>query len=249
MPRRTFVAGAAAVAATAACSSSAPRTAASTTTSTPKSPPSTLTPPSPAFVSAGPRDRQQVALTFHVSGDRALAVRLLDVLKAHQVTITAFIVGTWLDTNGDLVARFIDDGHELANHTLTHPAFSSLDRAAMTSEVTGCRDALVRLAGTGGSYFRPSGTANGIDDPGAVVLEVAQAAGYSTVVGYDVDPADYQDPGASVITRRTSDAVQPGSIVSLHFGHAGTIDALPDIFTTLESRGLHAVAVNQLLAA
>lgn len=174
---------------------------------------------------------------------------MLDLLKAHNVTVTAFIVGTWLDTNGDLVKRFIDDGHELANHTLTHPAFSSLGRAAMSNEVTGCRDVLMRLAGTGGDYFRPSGTANGTDNPGPTVLDVAQAAGYATVVGYDVDPADYQDPGASAVARRTTDALQPGSIVSLHFGHEGTIDALPEILSTLDSRGLRAVVVNQLLSA
>ena len=178
-----------------------------------------------------------------------MAVRLLDVLKAHQVTITAFVVGAWLDTNGDLVTRFVDDGHELANHTLTHPAFSSLDRTAMTNEVTECRDALIRLAGTGGTYFRPSGTANGTDSPGEVVLDVAQRAGYPTVVGYDVDPADYQDPGPSEIVRRTGDAIQAGSIVSLHFGHPGTIEALPDIFNLLDARGLDAVVVKKLLAA
>jgi peptidoglycan/xylan/chitin deacetylase (PgdA/CDA1 family) len=174
---------------------------------------------------------------------------MLDLLKAHQAPVTAFIVGTWLDANGDLVRRFLDEGHELANHTFTHPAFSSLGHTAMTNEVTGCRDALLRLAGTGGTFFRPSGTANGIDNPGPAVLDVAKAAGYATVVGYDVDPADYQDPGAGAIARRTNDALQPGSIVSLHFGHAGTIDALPAIFSTLDARGLRAVAVHQLLSA
>lgn len=178
-----------------------------------------------------------------------MAVSLLDLLKAHQVTITAFVVGTWLDTNADLATRFIEDGHELANHTMTHPTFSSLDRTEMLREVTGCRDALLRLAGTGGTYFRPSGTANGTDDPGEVVLDVARAAGYSTVVGYDVDPADYQDPGASEIVRRAGAAIQPGSIVSLHFGHPGTIEALPDILATLDARSLRAVAVNTLLTA
>ncbi|MEY2424020.1 MAG: hypothetical protein QOI95_4087 [Acidimicrobiaceae bacterium] len=174
---------------------------------------------------------------------------MLDLLKARQVAVTAFIVGNWLDANGDLITRFVEDGHELANHTYTHPAFASLDRAAMANEVTGCRDILLRLAGTGGNYFRPSGTTNGIDDPGPTVIDVARSAGYSTVVGYDVDPADYQDPGASVIAQRTIDALQPGSIVSLHFGHAGTIDALPEILFALDARSLRPVVVNQLLAS
>jgi peptidoglycan/xylan/chitin deacetylase (PgdA/CDA1 family) len=104
------------------------------------------------------------------------------------------------------------------------------------------------LTGSGGRFFRPSGTANGIDVPAPVVLDVAGHAGYATVVGYDVDPADYQDPGATSVSRRTLAAVQPGSIVSLHFGHAGTIDALPSILTGLQARGLEPVTMSVLLA-
>ena len=167
------------------------------------------------------------------------------------MTITAFMVGSWLKDNADLAARFVGDGHELANHTFTHPTqpgFASLDRAAMTSEVTRCRDALIRAAGSGGRFFRPSGTANGTDAPGSTVREVAQAAGYATIAGYDVDPSDYADPGARAVADRTIAAVQPGSIVSLHFGHAGTIDALPPILSALSTRGLKPVSLSALLA-
>jgi peptidoglycan/xylan/chitin deacetylase (PgdA/CDA1 family) len=207
--------------------------------------------PSPdraGFLSAGPRDRQHVALTFHVNGDPALATRLLDLLRADHVPITAFMVGNWLDGNHDIGVRFVDDGHEIANHTYTHLVFPQLDRSAMTSEVVGCRDAIQRLIGSPGRFFRPSGTANGTDDPGPAVLDVARAAGYQTVVGYDVDPADYQDPGADAVSRRTIAAVQPGSIVSLHFGHEGTIEALPSILTALQARGLAPVTMSTLLA-
>jgi peptidoglycan/xylan/chitin deacetylase (PgdA/CDA1 family) len=199
-------------------------------------------------VSAGPRDRQQVALTFHVSGDASLAASLLDLLRENHVPITAFMVGNWLDANRDLGVRFLDEGHEVANHTYTHPTFPSLDQAAMTSEVVRCRDAITRLTGGGGRFFRPSGTANGTDPPAAVVIDVARASDYQTVVGYDVDPADYQDPGATAVSQRTLASLQPGSIVSLHFGHRGTIDALPSILSGLRSRGLAPVTMSALLA-
>ena len=176
LDRRTFI-GAAAAAATAlvaACSLARSRSGSSPGSS---GPPSNATeplnsatasagPPSAAqFVSAGPRDRGQVALTFHVSGDAGLAVTLLDVLHAQGVQITAFMVGNWLDANRDLIPRFVNEGHDIANHTYTHPTFPSLDRAGMTSEVDQCRDAITRLTGNGGRYFRPSGTANGTDVP------------------------------------------------------------------------------------
>ena len=57
-----------------------------------------------------------------------------------------------LDANRDLGARFLDEGHEVANHTYTHPTFPSLDQAAMTSEVVRCRDAITRLTGSGGRF-------------------------------------------------------------------------------------------------
>jgi peptidoglycan/xylan/chitin deacetylase (PgdA/CDA1 family) len=118
----------------------------------------------------------------------------------------------------------------------------------MMNEVAGCRDAIRRLTGSGGRYFRPSGTANGTDEPAPAVLDAAAASGYPIVVGYDVDPADYNDPGAAAVSRRTIEAMQAGSIVSLHFGHAGTIEALPSIVSALRQRGLVPVTMTSLLA-
>jgi peptidoglycan/xylan/chitin deacetylase (PgdA/CDA1 family) len=206
-------------------------------------------PQSPTFVSAGPRTKPLVALTFHVSGDRNLAVTLLDLLQQHHTPITAFMVGTFVDQNPEIVRRLVSDGHEVANHTYTHPTFASLTRQQMSDEVTRCRDALATAARQSGRFFRASGTANGTDPPTATELDVAMAAGYPTMLGYDVDPADYADPGATVVAARVADGVQPGSIVSLHFGHQGTIDALPSILDTLTARSLGPVTASTLLNA
>ena len=251
LPRRTFIAGAFAAAA-AACTSDGARRAgpasASGATEGSATPSSASAAAPTRFVSSGSRERPQVALTFHVSGERALALRMLDLLREGKVAITAFMVGNWLHDNQDLAARFLADGHELANHTYNHRTFPSLDRPTMTSEVELCRDVLQRLTGSGGSFFRPSGTSNGTDDPGDTVRAVAQAAGYTTVVGFDVDPSDYADPGARLVAERTVAQLQPGSIVSLHFGHAGTIDALPQILDALSARSLRPVGLSTLLA-
>jgi peptidoglycan/xylan/chitin deacetylase (PgdA/CDA1 family) len=259
--RRTFLAAAAAAAAAgvvAACSSNrtraAPKSSPATGSAAPQAsgtstlPAASSEPSVPSFVSSGPRNRNQVALTFHVNGDDALVTRLLDLLRSNHVPITAFMVGNWLEANHDLGVRFVDDGHEIGNHTYTHPTFPSLGPTAMATEVDRCRDVIQRLTGVGGRFFRPSGTANGTDAPAPVVVDVARTAGYQTVLGFDVDPADYQDPGASVVSGRTLAAVQPGSIVSLHFGHSGTIDALPAILSGLQARGLTPVTASSLLA-
>lgn len=176
-----------------------------------------------------------------------MALELLDAVEARRVTITAFIVGSWLDANPDLGWRMAKGGHELANHTYTHPSMLRLGPDGMASEVIRCRDTLRRVTGDGGRWFRPSGTPNGVDDPGTTVRAIAGAAGYPMVIGYDVDPADYQDPGPDAIARRTLAAVRPGSIISLHFGHPGTIRALPAVLDGLSERRLRPVGLSALL--
>jgi peptidoglycan/xylan/chitin deacetylase (PgdA/CDA1 family) len=190
-----------------------------------------------------------VALTFQTNGERALAERLLELLGARRVPITAFVVGNWFDANPDLAERILAGGHEIANHTYTHPTFPRLGPAAMRDEVSRCRDVLERMTGAGGTYFRPSGTANGTDAPAPAVLQIAAEAGYPVVLGYDVDPADDADPGAGAVAQATIGALRPGAIVSLHFGRPGTIDALPDILAGLSRRGLEPVTVSSLLRA
>jgi peptidoglycan/xylan/chitin deacetylase (PgdA/CDA1 family) len=80
------------------------------------------------------------------------------------------------------------------------------------------------------------------------MVAAAEASGYNLVLGYDVDPSDNLDPGASAVASRVLAAVRSGSIVSLHLGHVGTVEALPHILSGLRSRGLKAVTVPRLLA-
>jgi peptidoglycan/xylan/chitin deacetylase (PgdA/CDA1 family) len=198
-------------------------------------------------VDHGPGTRDRVALTFHTDGDPALAADLLDVLAARDVVMTAFVVGEWLAADPSWGRRLVDAGHEVANHTYTHPDFLALAPLAMVDEVLRCRDVLARDTGTPGTLFRPSGTDDGTAAPTEDVLRLAAEAGYPTVLGFDVDPRDYEDPGADVVAQRTLAAVAPGAIVSLHFGHPGTVTAMPAILDGLDARGLHPVTASALL--
>ena len=264
--RRTFLVGAAAALA-AACSDNgvaqqsptssvatgAPRSTGSASTGkssgTTAAPAATTrrAPGAPSiFVSSAAPTRNQVALTFHTDGDLRIDQRLLDGL-AGRAQITCFIVGSWLEANPTWARKLLDAGHELANHTFTHPTFSSLSRAAMATEITRCRDLLVKLTGSGGRFFRPSGTDDGLARPSAQILEEAGTAGYDYVLGWDVDPVDYADPGGALVRSRVLEGVKPGSIVSMHFGHSGTADAISGILDGLDGKGLKAVTTSALL--
>ena len=200
-------------------------------------------------VTNGPRDRPMVALTFHLGPhladeDVALAHQLLDDAGRLGAPITVFAVGRWLDQHRDLVPSILAGGNELDNHTYTHPVLTDLTAGAVASEITLCRDVLTRLAPSEGRYFRPSGTSQATP----LILEQAGVAGYSTVVDFDVDPLDYTDPGADAVVQRVQAGAQPGSIVSMHFGHPGTVAAFPHIIGDLRGRGLEPALVRTLLA-
>jgi peptidoglycan/xylan/chitin deacetylase (PgdA/CDA1 family) len=221
-------------------------------TGAPSTPAPGTLPPTSSAASAGParyvahgdRSLSKVALTFHASGDPTLAQQLLDVVARAGVPITVFGVGQWMAQHPDLVSRIARDGHELANHTLTHQAMGRLPEDQIDREVTGCAEVLRSLTGSITAWFRPSG----IEVPTDTILAHAGRAGYPVSVGYDVDSRDFQEPGAGAVQANVLDHVQPGSIVSLHFGHQGTIAAFGPIVDGLRARQLEPVTVSGLLA-
>jgi peptidoglycan/xylan/chitin deacetylase (PgdA/CDA1 family) len=153
------------------------------------------------------------------------------------------VVGNWLATNAHFADRILAEGHDLGNHTWSHPTLTADDAAQTQAEIRRCARLLTRLTGSSGSWFRPSGTPRATP----LILREAGAAGYPTSLSYDVDPLDYTDPGASAIADRVLSAVRGGSIVSLHTLYPGTADALPAIFDGLHQRGLSAVATSAML--
>ncbi|MGH8888983.1 MAG: polysaccharide deacetylase family protein [Acidothermaceae bacterium] len=213
--------------------------AASPATSTPSTPTG-----GPAVeIAHGPTTATGVALTFHGAGDPTLANELLVKVEAVNGKVTVLAVGTWLEAQPQMAKRILGGGHDLGNHTYRHLTMTSLSPTVDDSEITKCADVLRRLTGTQGRWFRPSGTVHATP----AILAAAGRAGYATSLSYDVDPADYTDPGAALVTSRVLDAVRPGSIVSLHLGHAGTVQAMPAILAGLQKRGLAAVTMSTLI--
>jgi peptidoglycan/xylan/chitin deacetylase (PgdA/CDA1 family) len=142
-----------------------------------------------------------------------------------------------------MAKRILDGGHELGNHTQNHLALADLDPDRVYGEIDACARTLTELTGSPGTWFRASQTRHA----NAVIRAQAAKAGYPTCLSYDVDPLDYTDPGPAAIVAGTVRAVSPGSIVSLHCGHPGTVAALPGVLDGLAARGLRPVTVTELL--
>jgi peptidoglycan/xylan/chitin deacetylase (PgdA/CDA1 family) len=194
-------------------------------------------------IAHGPVSATGVALTFHGAGDPELANELLAAVEAAGARVTVLAVGTWLEQQPDMAKRILSGGHELGNHTYRHLTMPELSAQVDDSEITRCAEILRRLTGSQGKWFRPSGTVHAT----SAILTAAGRAGYATSLSYDVDPSDYTDPGAAAIVDRLLRAVRPGSIVSLHFGHTGTVQAMPRILDGLRERGLPAVSMSSLM--
>ncbi len=221
-----------------------PATSAASTTSAPAATaPAVLTSPGPDL-RTGPAAYPAVALTFHGAGDVALTIAVLDIARSAGAHLTVFAVGQWLAANPAVGRDIIAAGHDLGNHTWSHQPMTSLDAAAARSEISQGAAAVAGAVGQAGLLFRPSGTPTSTP----TIRTAAAASGYARCIGYDVDPLDYDDPGATLVRSRTLAAVKAGSIVSLHLGHQGTVDALPGILQGLAAKGLQAVTVSRLLA-
>jgi peptidoglycan/xylan/chitin deacetylase (PgdA/CDA1 family) len=248
--RRALLAAAAGLgaAATGACGS----TGAPTPSGSPSGPPSVVPSATPAVTTSarlpaevvhGPRDVAAVALTFHGQGDPVLVGRLLDGLAATGTRVTVLAVGVWVQQQPGLVRRILADGHELGNHTQHHLDITALPAAKAFAEIDDCAAALRTAGGTIGRWFRPSQAQHSTP----AIRAQAARAGYPTSLSYDVDSLDYTDPGAAAVVRNTLGRVQNGSIVSLHFGHAGTVAAIAEIVAGLHRRGLRPVTASELV--
>lgn len=159
--------------------------------------------------------------------------------------MTVFAVGRWVDADPAVIQRIAQGGHEVGNHTWSHLDMPSLDEATARAEIRRGRESLVVALGQAGWWFRPSGTHHSTE----TIRAAARAEGYAVCVSYDVDPEDFKDPGAAAVRERTAATVSAGSIVSLHLGHQGTVEALPGILADLAAKGLQPVSLSTLVRA
>ena len=236
---------------TTSATGTAPATGTARTPGTPHAPGTPLPAPTPrafprqpAQITHGPRTRPRVALTFHGQGDPAVAEKLLGEAEKGGARVTVLAVGTWLDEHPGITRRILDGGHDLGNHTLRHLDINAMSEPDAYAEILGCADRLRRLTGSIGTWFRPSRTSHA----SPLVERLARRVGYPHVLSYDVDSLDFTSPGAPAVTRQVLGEIRPGSVVSLHFGYADTVAALPALLHELDRRGLRAVTTTELLS-
>jgi peptidoglycan/xylan/chitin deacetylase (PgdA/CDA1 family) len=199
---------------------------------------------STADIQHGSRAVKKIALTFHGAGAPDYADPLLKLFKSTGTKVSVFAVGTWLVNEPSVATRIIDDGHDLGNHTMTHTQMKTISAKRVESEIAGCENELTKLIGNHGAWFRPSGTQ--FSTP--TIRKAAVKHGYGQCISYEVDSEDFKDVSKAKMISNVMNNIQNGSIVSMHFGHKVTLDAMPTILDKLHAAGITPVTLTELLS-
>ncbi len=194
-------------------------------------------------VSHGPRDLKSVALTFD-DGPGRLTEAVLEVLAGHGARATFNVLGERVEGRERLLRRTLEEGHEIGNHAFRHHRLAG-GTAGAYREARRTNAAIRRAARFVPRVFRPP-----YGSAGRGVVLGARLAGLVTV-GWDVNPKDYETPGAEAIRRRMLERVKPGSIVLLHDDRRAreqTVEAIDGALAELCRRGYRFVTTSELLA-
>ncbi|RBP41218.1 peptidoglycan/xylan/chitin deacetylase (PgdA/CDA1 family) [Roseimicrobium gellanilyticum] len=183
-----------------------------------------------------------IAITFDDGPHPTNTPRLLNILAQRNIKATFFVVGQLAKEYPQIIRRILAEGHEIANHTLTHPTLTKVSDDRIRRELGETHKALVDIAGYHTRLFRPPGGATN-----ARLKEwFHNEYGYSTIL-WTVDPQDWKRPGVSVVTSRLVNGARPGAILLCHDLHAPTVDAMPGTLDQLLAKGFKFVTVSQLL--
>ncbi|MEU5311488.1 polysaccharide deacetylase family protein [Streptomyces sp. NPDC021562] len=188
------------------------------------------------------RKAKCVALSFD-GGPSPTTPGLLDILAKDHLHATFFVQGRGhIAKYPGILRRMAAEGHEIGNHTWTHPRLTEITEADARRELTRTQDAIQRITGTRPVLMRPpQGRTN------RKVAKVCRELGLAQVL-WSVTAKDYETTDSALITRRVLDQTHRDGIILLHDLHKGTVPAVPGIIEALEARGYTIVTVSQLLA-
>ncbi len=198
----------------------------------------------------------KVALTFDDGPSPEWTPKILDILKEKGVHATFFIIGENGAANPKLVQRILAEGHDLGNHTFTHPNLGETPDSVAGVELNATQRLIEALTGRSTRLFRPPyfGDAEPTSAQEIAPMEVAEKLGYLTV-GLKVDPDDWQQPTPEQILERVvaqttdPDPEKRGQIVLLHDAggdRSRTVAALPAVIDAVRAKGMEFATVSEL---
>lgn len=191
------------------------------------------------------RGEKLVALTFDDGPDPRFTPDVLDILAKKKVRATFFVIGESAERFPGLVEQAVLEGHEIENHTYSHPELDQGEPVSFYEELIRCERVIHRLTGRSPSYFRPPKRLYNKD-----VVKTAQLNGYQVVL-WTVAMENKNDRTVKDVVKRVMKKVKPGAIILAHDGTLNrslTIRALPALINELHKQGYRLVTLKELMA-
>ena len=186
-------------------------------------------------------EEKKVSISFDAAWGNEQTAELLDILDRYDVKTTFFLVGGWVDKYPEMLKEIVSRGHEIGNHSDTHPHMSQQSEADIRKELHNMSDKVEKLTGVRPTLFRPP-----YGDYNNRVVTVSRSEGYECVQ-WSIDSLDWKDRGTADIIKQCTYRVQPGDIVLFHNDSNDIVNALPTVIEHYQQLGYTIIPVSQIL--
>lgn len=188
-------------------------------------------------------DKKVVSLSFDAAWGNEDTQTLLDILKKHDIKVTFFMTGGWVESYPDDVKAIAKAGHDLGNHSENHKHMTELGKAQQKEELMKVHEKVKELTGIEMDLFRPP-----YGDYNNNLILNAKECNYYTIQ-WNIDSLDWKDYGADSIVEKVVENknLQNGSIILMHNGAKYTKDALENIIVGLKNKGYEFVPISELI--
>ncbi|MCH5323817.1 MAG: polysaccharide deacetylase family protein [Eubacterium sp.] len=189
------------------------------------------------------RADNKISVTFDCAWENSNTDQLLAILEQADVKATFFVTGEFCDNYPEDVKKFYDAGHEIANHSDSHPHVKGMNVNDLIEDTKECSRKIEMITGEAPTLYRaPYGE---YDDKSLTTLEGMELK----VIQWNVDSIDWDQPSSETIIQRTTQNIASGSILLFHNDLENTTEALPKVLESLISQGFEPVRVSDLVYA
>ncbi len=188
-------------------------------------------------------EEPKIALTFDAAWGNDDTQKIMEILKKHDVKVTFFMTGGWVESYPDDVKMILAEGHDLGNHSQNHKNMSQISNSEKEKEIMSVHNKVKELTGYDMFLFRPP-----FGDYDAALIKTAKKCGYYAIQ-WDVDSLDWKDYGVDSIIKTVTqnEHLGNGTIILCHNGAKYTAEALDTMITTLKEAGYQFVPLSELI--
>lgn len=188
-------------------------------------------------------EEPKIALTFDAAWGNDDTKKIMEILKKHDVKVTFFMTGGWVESYPDDVKMILAEGHDLGNHSQNHKNMSQISDSEKEKELMSVHDKVKELTGYDMFLFRPP-----YGDYDSKLINVVRKCNYYAIQ-WDVDSLDWKDYGVESIIKTVTQNkhLGNGSIILCHNGAKYTAEALETLIITLKDAGYEFVPLSELI--